>query len=203
MGRKIIEAEDFTLKSTWRVAEGSSGAKEIVEGPTTATKTVTFEYAIPSGVKVASAKVHSTWGAQKQPVGGYAIRTVNGIRPDDDNGWMVDVELDPAQTSVAVVFKYKSYGNTTSVGSHFGSAAVSEVYLLIETVGGVIYRVENGELVPYQFHRAENGVLIPYSFLGSLGDPAAQVEEQQLFTADGEQLYTSAGEHFIVLGVKT
>lgn len=161
MGQIIIDIPNFSLTSTWRVVTGSNGVKEIVEGPTTETKTVGVEYHIPSGVKVVSAKVHSTWGS---PVGGYAIRTVNGITPGDSNNWMVDVEIDPEATSVNVVFKFKSYGNTTTTGNRSGVAAVSDIYLLIETAGGFICRVENGVLVPYQFHRAEGGQLVPYQF---------------------------------------
>lgn len=190
-----VDAAAFTLRSDWRVVTGSNGVKEIVEGPTMATNTVSFEYKISSHAKVISAKVHSTWG---EPLSGYAIRTVNGKVPDAD-GW-ADVEVDPAQGSLAVQFAFKANGNTTSTGDRYAVAEVTDIYLLIETEGGsgYIYKAENGELVPYKFHRVENGVLVPYNMLCATQDYERVI--QTLLMADGKQLYTSDSKQFKVLG---
>lgn len=158
-----IYAADFSLVSRWRVVTGSNGIKEITEGPSTATQTVTFAYDLPSGAKVQRARVHSTWG---DPLSGYASRTVNGVTPDADG--MVDVTIDPTKGSISVVFSFRANGNTTSTGDRSAAALVSDIYLLIETSGGsgYIYRAESGKLVPYKFYRAENGKLVPYQMTG-------------------------------------
>jgi len=188
-----VDADSFNLSSEWRVVTGSNGVPTITEGPSTATKVVTFVYNIPAGAMVKSAKVHSTWGS---PLSGYAIRTVNGVTPSDSNGWMVDVEIDPAKTAVEVDFAFKANGNTTTTGYHSASASVSDIYLLIETIGGCIYHAEEGVLVPYSFYRAKNGVLVLYTLFGATGT----LVTQNLLTSSGEQLQTSAGESFKVLG---
>lgn len=190
-----ISADDFHLTSEWRVVTGSNGVKEIVEGPSIAVKNIVFAYELPRGAKVRNARVHSTWGS---PLSGYAIRTVNGVFPDNDG--MVDVTIDPEQTSVTVAFRFKANGNTDSTGDRSAVASVTDVYLLIETSGGsgYIYRAEKGELVPYKFHRVENGVLVPYNMLCATQDYERVI--QTLLMADGKQLYTSDSKQFKVLG---
>ena len=188
-----VDAADFSLVSYWKVVTGSNGVKEITEGPSTATNTVTFAYDIPGLVKVQRARVHSTWG---DPLSGYALRTVNGVTPDADG--MVDVEIDTSQNSIDVVFSFRANGNTTSTGDRSGAASVSDVYLLIETKGGsgYLYRFENGELVPYKFHRVENGALVPYLLMCTLEPTTVS----QLYTSAGETVYTADGNNFKVLG---
>lgn len=159
MSQIRVDIDGFSLSSSWRVVTGSQGVKEIVDGPSTASKTVTFEYKLPAGTKVKSAQVHSTWGS---PLSGYSLRTVNGSTPDASG--MVSVDIDTKATSVDVVFRFRANGDTSTTGNRSATASVSEIYLLIETVGGCIYRAENGVLVPYQLYRAENGVLVPYQF---------------------------------------
>ena len=157
MAKIKVNHDSITLTSTWRVVTGSNGVKEITEGPSVDSKTITFKYALPAGTRVKSAKVHSTWGS---PLSGFFFRRVNGVAPDSDG--MVDVEIDPAETSVSVTFSFKALGNTTATGYHSGATTIFEIYLLIETAGGYIYRAEGGKLVPYQLCRAEGGKLVPY-----------------------------------------
>ena len=185
-------ADSFTLVSRWRVVTGSNGVKEITEGPSTVTTTVTFSYKIPVGAKVKSAKVHSTWG---DPLSGYAIRRVSGVTPDA-NG-MVSIELNPEATSVDVVFTFKANGNTTATGDRSAAASVTDVYLLIEVSLSCIYHAENGVLVPYNFYHAENDALVQYQFFGIPGEPSTAM---QLITAGGARLYTANGDCYKVQG---
>lgn len=152
-----IEHANISLTSTWYVTEDMYENMEISSGPTTASKSVTFEYALPAGTTVKSAKVHSRWSS---PSSGFYFRNVNGVAPDSDG--MVAVEIDPAETSVKVTFSFRARGSTSSTGSHSGTTTVSEIYLLIETEGGYIYLGEGGKLVPYQLCRGEDGKLVPY-----------------------------------------
>lgn len=190
-----VDHDGVSLTSTWTVTENSNGQLVITQGPSTATKTITFAYDLPSNIEVKSAKVHTSWGS---PLGGFAIRTVNGVEPDS-NGF-VDVDITPEDTSTSVELKYKSYGNRNSVGQHRGVAKITEIYLLIEYAQtSCIYRAEGSLLVPYQFYRAENGELVPYQFIGNPGIPEER-PAQLLYTAGGEQFYTSGGVIFKVLG---
>ena len=191
-----VSAEDFNLTSEWTVVTGSNGVKEITSGPSTASRPVTFAYELPAGAKVKSAKVHADWG---NPLSGFATRTINGVTPDGDG--FVEVEIDPAATSITVTFRFKANGNTTATGNRSAVASMTEVYLLIETKGGsgYLYRLENGELVPYKFHRVENGTLISYLLMCTL-DPSA-ITVSQFCTSAGESLYTADGQHFKALEV--
>lgn len=155
-----VAADSFYLNSTWKV-EVVISTPTITSSPTTAYKTVTFNYKVPKGATIKSAKVHSTWS---YPTSGFSTQTVNGKTPTSSNGYMVDVEIDPESTSVSVTFAFKAKGSTDTVGTITATTAVSDVYLLIEYSGGVscIYHAENGKLVPYQLYRAEGGVLVPY-----------------------------------------
>jgi len=197
MGKIRVDVEGFDLYSEWRVVTGSNGVATITEGPSTATMTVTFTYNITDGSKVKSAKVHSTWGS---PLSGYAVRTVNGVTPNDSNGWMVDVDVDPEKTSIEVVFAFKANGDTSTTGVRGASASVDNVYLLIETAGGCIYHVEEGKLVPYNIYHAENNGLVLYTLYGAPGD--YEPETYSLLTSSREQVYTSVGHLFKVLGGK-
>lgn len=190
-----IKAPDFALTSSWTVVTGSNGVKEITSGPTTDSRTITFTYELPYGAKVTSAKVHADWGS---PLSGFAVHTINGVTPGDDG--MVDVTIDPAQTSVNVVFAFKAMGDTTSTGNRSATATMTDVYLLLETTGGTgcIYHAEDGVLVPYNFYHAEGGVLVPYNLFGIPG--AYDPDTQSLLTANGAQFLTSLSEQFKVTG---
>ena len=152
----------FSLSSIWYVSEDDYENMYITSGPTTSSKTITLEYKLPSKAEIASAKIHSSWSS---PLGGFAIRTVNGSSLDS-NGF-APVDIDPTATSINVEFKFKSNGNKTSTGNHSGSTTVSDIYLLVEYSGGAkvsyFYHVENGELIPYRLYHVENGVLVPYN----------------------------------------
>lgn len=153
MNQLRVDYSDFSLVSRWTVsADGTSHTT-----PSIAQQTVTFEYQLPSGAKVKSAKVYATWGVNGDPWGGYQIQSIDG--KDAANGY-VDVDIDSDGTSKSVVFVYQSWGDNTHTS---GTATITDVVLLIEyTTGASICRVENGVLVPYEFYRAENGKLVPY-----------------------------------------
>ena len=155
---KVTHA-DFSLTSNWRVVTGSNGVKEITEGPSYTSKTVTFEYKLPAGAKVLRAYVHSVWGI---PLSGFYTKKVNSTWVPEDTG-NVDVELDPEATSLDVVFYFRAIGDTTATGYRSGTTAISDIYLLIEYEhSGIIYHAESGVLVPYKLYHAENGELVPY-----------------------------------------
>ena len=155
-----VQHDSFYMYSKWRVVTGSGGVKEITSGPSVDTKVITFEYDLPEGTTIKSAKVHSSW---TYPTSGFFFRRVNGAAPDSES--MVDVEIDPEASSVEVGFSFKARGDTNATGYRTGSTLVHDVYLLIETGSGgsYIYRAEGGKLVPYQLCRAEGGKLVPYS----------------------------------------
>lgn len=177
-----IKASDFTLTSSWTCSwwlyiELPVNISHLMSSATDASlasETVTFTgLSIPSGAKVKSAKVHSSWGGSLY---GIDTRTVNGKTPDSEGF----VEIEPpasGATSVEVIFRFRAKKDdpdthitgplaegVTYTHDHSSSVKVSEVYLLIELEGGggYVYRAENGKLVPYQLHHAENGKLVPY-----------------------------------------
>lgn len=159
-----VQHDDFYMHSNWRVVTNSNGAKEITEGPSVASNVVTFEYDLPEGTTIKSAKVHSSW---TYPTSGFYFRHVNGVAPD--SAGLVDVEIDPAATSVNVAFSFRAVGSTSVTGIRTDTTLVHDVYLLIETGGGQIYRAEGGKLVPYQLCRAEGGQLVPYQLCRAEG----------------------------------
>ena len=186
MAQIRVAHDEFTLTSTWHNSADSGSS-----APSTATRKITFEYSVPANTEVKSAKVHTSWSS---PLGGFAVRTVNGKTPDDDG--FVTVEIDPEGSSISMTVAFKSYG-TTDEGNHSGKTKVSEVYLLIEyAYQSCIFRAEDGVLVPYNFYRVEEGALVMYRFFGIPGDSSAQ----QLYTADGKLYRTTDSENFKVLG---
>lgn len=187
MNQLRVDYSNFSLVSSWTVsADGTSHST-----PSIAQRTVTFEYQLPKGAKVKSAKVYARWGANGDPWGDYQIRTID--EKDAKNGY-VDVDIDPAGTSKSVVFMYQSWGDNTHTS---GTATITDVYLLIVySTGASIYRAENGTLVPYNFFRAESGVLVPYQVDGVPG----VYDGQQFYTASGERLCTVDRELFKITG---
>lgn len=190
-----IRAADFVLVSEWRVGTVGNGVKEVIDGPHPAYQTVTFAYDLPTGAKVISAKVHADWG---NPLNGLGTHTINGVTPGEDG--MVDVEIDPEQGSISVLFTFIANTDTTSTGDRSARADVTEVYLLIETSGGIgyLYHAENGALVPYKFHRVESGVLVPYLLMCTLEPVVTTVSP--FYTAGGETFCTADGKYYKVLG---
>lgn len=159
MAQLQVNAEDFSLTSTWYVTEDMYENFEISSGPTTAGKTITFGYSLPAGAKVTGAYIHAVWG---YPNSGFYSRYINDVgAPTSGN---TAIEIDPEATEVAVTFKFRANGSTTQgTGSHSGVSRLTEVYLMIEyELGGYIYRVVGGVLTPYQVFRAENGALVQY-----------------------------------------
>lgn len=218
MAQMTIPADGFTLNSTWscRVVYTYNSTGSFLSSTctqsnlTTATNTVRFSVSLPMGAKVKSAKVHAahTTGL----LGGKFL--INEAEPDED-GFVTLNDTDFSAGYVDVAFSWKAYtdgssahgseyptyngtSSQTVTRSHESPSTVSDVYLLLETTGGTgyIYHAEDGVLVPYSFYRAENGALVLYTLYGIPGEPVTQ----NLLTSSGEQLQTSAGESFIVLG---
>ncbi|MBQ8570253.1 MAG: hypothetical protein IJ444_01945 [Kiritimatiellae bacterium] len=174
---RVDYSGSFNLSSTWYVVEDSYENMEINSGPTTASKTITLEYALPADAKITSAKLYSTWSS---PNTGFKTRTVNGVTPTSRENGYVDVEIDAAASSISATFKFKANGSTSQgTGSHSGATTVSNIYLLIEytssSTGGdsggttplsgisCIYKCVNGELVAYNLYKCVDGKLVPYN----------------------------------------
>lgn len=145
MAQIKVDIPDFTLVSSWTCKYGlvmGEGYHNDQTSASTATKTVTFDYSIPDGAIVQSAKIHSSWSGTLY---GISSRKVAGETLDDEGFVIVD-NLDASSMSLDVVFSFvalrdaeRSHYQTTglTVGevythSHQSTATVSDVYLLIE-----------------------------------------------------------------------
>jgi hypothetical protein len=103
-----VDYSNFSLTSEWEYQDvDGDSIYDLIGGPTTASKTVTFNYTLPAGAEVSSAKVHSVWGS---PNGGFATKTINGTWVGDDGFVDVTSNFDASKTSLSVTFKFKSYG---------------------------------------------------------------------------------------------
>lgn len=164
-----VEASDFNLNSTWTCtyAWTDDGYFCNQSDASTATHTVTFEFEIPEGATVKSAKVHSSWGGTMY---GIESRKVAGLIPDAD-GFVTVSTPDAADTTLSVTFSfvakrdvYNSHydaGNMT-VGewtkNHTSSASITDVYLLIEledVSSGDVTGSDGSTLVQYAIYHAE------------------------------------------------
>lgn len=160
-----VYADDFNLSSTWKcdyMWSNNDGYINDQTTPSTVEKTVTFNFNIPAGATVTSAKVHSSWGGTLY---GADIKRVAGQTIDSDG--FVTVETPSAgDTSMAVVFTfkasaddYRSHWNQGGhneegefVVNHTSSATIKDVYLLLEYT--VDSGAETGILTPYNLYRA-------------------------------------------------
>ena len=162
----------------------------VEEYGSTERKVVIFDLAeLPAGATVKQATVYATLGS---PLYGVEVSTINGVGVGISGGKSVPVTIEEGATSVRVEFVYKCTAvahNHASDGYHVNGGdywdgntlihhlykdhesvvGYTDVYLLIEydggeesAEGGVIYRAEGGELVPYRLYRAEGGELVPY-----------------------------------------
>lgn len=168
-----VETSDFTLSSGWTCsytlaeATGEVTARSITNHYS-GTKNVTFDFSslLPDGAKVTSATVHATVGGNQ--LYSTSVLTINGETVTAGSTASVPVTIEDGATSVTVPFVYKCVAtlHTThgvvETTSHSTSTSFADVYLLLETSGGGIYRVEGGVLVPYKFYHVEDGMLVPY-----------------------------------------
>lgn len=192
MAKAYFPVDNFNLASVYAceyVSEydwGDIGNAEVFAASnptqsTIATKTVTFNFSLPSGAKVKSAKVFATLGT---PDYGAYFSTINDVSVGTSATVSVDVPLADNATSVDVKFSFKcnnpshAHGaNGTVVGTHMdGNVEIKDykyshtstleytnVYLQIEYEGkNPIYRSVDGVLIPYKIYCAENGTLVPY-----------------------------------------
>lgn len=160
-----VYADDFSLRSTWKcdyIWTDDNGYANDQTTASTSKHTVTFNFTIPAGATVTSAKVHSKWAGTLY---GADIATVAGQNVGDDGFVTVDIPSAGATSmDVEFVFKARRDSNTAHwnqggsntegefVKEHTSTANIGEVYLLLE------YTVASGEgagiLVPYNLYRA-------------------------------------------------
>ena len=220
MAQMTIPADGFTLNSTWscRVVYTYNSTGSFLSSTctqsnlATATKTVRFPVNVQTGEKVASVKVHAKYTTGLLG-GDFKI----GDAKPDENGFVTLSVTDFSAGYIDVTFSWKAYTDgsgahgseyptyngsisQTVTKSHESPSDVSSVYLLIETAGGCIYHVEEGKLVPYNIYHAENNGLVLYTLYGAPGD--YEPETYSLLTSSREQVYTSVGHLFKVLGGK-
>lgn len=131
MAQLKIKTDDFNLSSSWvcsLVWSGESQSWKITTGPSTSSKTVTFSLDDLGDVTITSARIYATLGS---PLTGADIRTVNGVSFKSND--YVDIVVNPGDTSVTAVFKFKANGAIyEDVSTHESSQSYSNVYLLIE-----------------------------------------------------------------------
>lgn len=162
-----VQVDDFYLTSKWKcdyIWSDADGYANDQSTPSVDSKTVTFNFSIPAGATVTSAKVHSTWSGTLY---GAAFKTVDGKVVDSDGFVTVDTPSAGA-TSMDIVFAFKASPDNNLahwdqsnrennvagefVKEHSSTANVRDVYLLLEyTVAG---GVETGILTPYNLYRA-------------------------------------------------
>ena len=149
------------LTSRWFVYEDDYENLEITSQPSWAAATATFEYNIPVGAEIVGAYVHSEWSYPTDG-NGFDAKTVNGTWvPNDGN---VNVTIDPASTSLDVIFRFRVNGSASyPTGNRDGSTTISNIYLVIQYKwNGLVYFVVSGELTPYQIYHAEGDNLVQY-----------------------------------------
>ena len=162
MAQLEIKYKDFKLASSWLVDYNPSDPTkyDVVGEASTGSETAIFEYALPSGAQVKSAKVHSVWS----PINGYFVtKSINDISVGNDGFVDVTDSFDASATSFRATFKFKSSTTATSTGYKTTETGISDVYLLIEyNTASIVYLGENGTLVPYEVYHGEDGKLVPY-----------------------------------------
>lgn len=160
-----VRVDDFNLSSTWTcdyIWTDDDGYANWQSTPSTVKKTVTFNFNIPTGATVTSAKVHSSWSGTLY---GADIRRVAGQTIDSDGFVTVDIPSNGA-TSMDVEFTFKALpdsknshwnqGGSNTEGEfmveHSSSAVIKDVYLLLEyTIDGT---GGTSILTPYTLYRA-------------------------------------------------
>lgn len=180
-----VPHDDFTLTASWNCStvyryEIATGGKYLGSTNTTSdltypTKTVRFPVNLPTGAKVQSAKVfasHTTglFGGKLHIAGiGLSDDGFVTLESPDFSAGYVDIEFqwnaytDGAGGHSSNPPAYNGSTSQTRSNSHQSPTTVSDIYLLIEYENsGIIYRAENGVLVPYKLYHAEGGALVPY-----------------------------------------
>lgn len=183
MAERTVPGGKFSLTSRWTCetvytynSYGSfNSSTNKVSGRMYGEHTERFLFSIPSGAKVLGAKVYASYTG-----GLYGGRLdIAGITLSDD-GFVTLEDPDFSAGYIDVVFRWRAWTDNSSAHSdtyptyngsnsqsktynHSSTTNVDEVYLLVEyEYGGIIYRAENGTLVPYQLYHVESGELVPY-----------------------------------------
>ncbi len=104
--------------------------------PSTTTATVTFAVVLPSDATITSARIHADF--KRDAFGNQQKQQVNGTQVDA--GGFVTIDLtDPATTTVTAALTFQAWGKVyTDVNWHSLSVDVSDIYVSIDYVSGVI-----------------------------------------------------------------
>ena len=104
--------------------------------PSTTTATVTFAVVLPSDATITSARIHADF--KRDAFGNQQKQQVNGTQVD--SGGFVTIDLtDPATTTVTATLSFQAWGKVyTDVNWHWLSVDVSDIYVTIDYVSGVI-----------------------------------------------------------------
>lgn len=133
---------DFSLVSSWKVALISDattpqGRYEIYEGPTEASRTVTFPVSLPAGAIIARAWLQVSFTTS--PKGGIKYQRVNGEALPSSGE--LDVKITQDMTSFAATFAFCSHGTVEGAGSFSGSLGIGSPTLYVDyvdTAGGEV-----------------------------------------------------------------
>lgn len=125
----VFTAEEFSLKS--KFSTGFNGSSYVSTTASIATRTQVITVSgIPDGAKVVKAVLHAHCTAGPY---GAALRTVNGITLETGDN---DVEVEvPGNGDVSFLYKFQSYTNTNSSGSHTGGTHISNITLTVTYEG--------------------------------------------------------------------
>lgn len=140
-------ASSIALSSTWRCSyelDPDNGFLSSQTTPTTAKKTIRFDFSLPDGATITKTRVHSKW---EDALYGYRVATVGGKQPDS-NGMVTLGNPDATDTHIDVEFAFSSYKDNarnhwtdlqygkTYTSNHTTTATISEIYLRIDYTGG-------------------------------------------------------------------
>lgn len=171
MASRSFTTDNFNLLSYFYWDPGG----DIYEGPTAASRTVTFDISsLPSGWRFSSATITAKVGS---PMHGVTYLRINGTSVSTASTASVPVSITSGASTCSVLFEFKVGTEDKSGDYNAGSVSFTDITLTVNyTVytptpppdpeptesNSAIRRTENGELVQYMIFRAEEGELIPY-----------------------------------------
>lgn len=132
----------FALTSTWKCALISDATSpqeryEIYEGPTEATKEVTFPVSLPAGAIITKAWLQVTFTSS--PKGGVKYQRVNGVALPASG--MLEVTITAGMTAFDALFSFRSHGTVEPTGTYSGSLGIGSPTLYVDyvdTAGGEV-----------------------------------------------------------------
>lgn len=131
---RVAASSDISLTSSWTALKKTNGTIKFVhrpsDPPASENRTVTFEYALPSGAKITSSKI--TCGITS-PKSGCAIRSVNGNAFRAENGsYSANVTLSGNSGTYTATFNFRANGSESEEGTHKARITFSGITLVIE-----------------------------------------------------------------------